>query len=87
MQTLKPLFDLDALKQQHNGHGGQLADWDVLSVDQFDKETISYIFARAREMREMVAVSGGVDLLKGRVLAAIFYEPSTRTSASFIAAM
>ncbi len=29
----------------------------------------------------------GTDLLKGRVLACLFYEPSTRTSASFIAAM
>jgi carbamoyl-phosphate synthase/aspartate carbamoyltransferase/dihydroorotase/carbamoyl-phosphate synthase/aspartate carbamoyltransferase len=28
-----------------------------------------------------------VDLLKGHVLTALFYEPSTRTSASFIAAM
>jgi carbamoyl-phosphate synthase/aspartate carbamoyltransferase/dihydroorotase/carbamoyl-phosphate synthase/aspartate carbamoyltransferase len=38
-------------------------------------------------MREMVNRVGGADLLKGRVLACIFYEPSTRTSASFISAM
>jgi len=30
---------------------------------------------------------GGMELLKGRVLASIFYEPSTRTSCSFVAAM
>ncbi len=30
---------------------------------------------------------GGTDLLRGMVLACLFYEPSTRTSASFIAAM
>jgi carbamoyl-phosphate synthase/aspartate carbamoyltransferase/dihydroorotase/carbamoyl-phosphate synthase/aspartate carbamoyltransferase len=48
---------------------------------------LSYIFARAREMREMVARVGGVDLLQGHVLTALFYEPSTRTSSSFIAAM
>ncbi|MDX1522480.1 MAG: aspartate carbamoyltransferase, partial [Anaerolineae bacterium] len=60
---------------------------DILSVSQFDAEKLEYIFARAREMREMVQHVGGADLLKGRVLACIFYEPSTRTSASFIAAM
>ncbi|MEZ4512906.1 MAG: aspartate carbamoyltransferase [Chloroflexota bacterium] len=66
-----------------NGLTGQ----DILSVDQFDRETLQYIFARAREMREMVSRVHGSDLLKGHVLACLFYEPSTRTSSSFIAAM
>jgi carbamoyl-phosphate synthase/aspartate carbamoyltransferase/dihydroorotase/carbamoyl-phosphate synthase/aspartate carbamoyltransferase len=38
-------------------------------------------------MREMVERVGATDLLKGHVLTCLFYEPSTRTSASFIAAM
>jgi carbamoyl-phosphate synthase/aspartate carbamoyltransferase/dihydroorotase/carbamoyl-phosphate synthase/aspartate carbamoyltransferase len=38
-------------------------------------------------MRELVERVGGCDLLKSAVLACLFYEPSTRTSASFIAAM
>jgi carbamoyl-phosphate synthase/aspartate carbamoyltransferase/dihydroorotase/carbamoyl-phosphate synthase/aspartate carbamoyltransferase len=38
-------------------------------------------------MREMVKRVGGTDLLAGNVLTCLFYEPSTRTSASFIAAM
>jgi aspartate carbamoyltransferase catalytic subunit len=66
-----------------NGLTGQ----DILSVSQFDRETLSYIFGRAREMREMVERVGGTDLLVGYVLSCLFYEPSTRTSASFIAAM
>ncbi len=87
---LEPLFDLDDLLTKNgdqrsfrNGLAGQ----DILSVSQFDRTVLDYIFARAREMREMVAQVSGVDLLKGRVLACLFYEPSTRTSASFIAAM
>ena len=60
---------------------------DILSVDQFDREKLGYIFARAREMREIVDRVGGIDLLKGHVLTCLFYEPSTRTSSSFIAAM
>jgi len=60
---------------------------DILSVNQFDKESLSYIFTRAEEMAEMVEKIGTHDLLKKYVQACVFYEPSTRTSASFIAAM
>src|SRR5512136_2214976 len=38
-------------------------------------------------MRTMVERVGTFDLLKGKILANIFYEPSTRTSSSFTAAM
>jgi len=41
----------------------------------------------AHEMRGMVERIGTFDLLKGKILANIFYEPSTRTSSSFTAAM
>ncbi|MDH3674133.1 MAG: aspartate carbamoyltransferase [Anaerolineae bacterium] len=59
----------------------------IISVSQFDADKLAYIFRRAREMREMVQRVGATDLLKGSVLACLFYEPSTRTSSSFIAAM
>ncbi len=84
--TLEPLFDLDTLTPPPYAGNG-LTGMDILSVDQFDPARIDYIFARAREMRTMVDQVGGVDLLRGRVLACLFYEPSTRTSSSFIAAM
>jgi aspartate carbamoyltransferase catalytic subunit len=86
IQELTPLFNLDEMTQkvaQSNALLGQ----DILSVDQFDRDTLSFIFKRAREMREMVNRVGSADLLKGYVLACLFYEPSTRTSSSFIAAM
>ena len=60
---------------------------DILSVNQFSKKDLTYIFAVAHEMREMVARVGTFDLLKGKILANLFYEPSTRTSSSFTAAM
>jgi aspartate carbamoyltransferase catalytic subunit len=66
-----------------NGFFGQ----DILAVSQFDRAHLEYIFALARRMREVVERRGGIELLRHRVLAALFYEPSTRTSASFIAAM
>jgi len=60
---------------------------DILSVKQFDHESLEYIFSVAHEMQEMVRRVGSFDLLKGKILANLFYEPSTRTSSSFTAAM
>lgn len=60
---------------------------DILSVNQFNRNDLEYIFDVAHEMREMVARIGSFDLLKGKILANLFYEPSTRTSSSFVAAM
>ncbi len=84
--NLRPLFTYPAVNGQ-SAYANGLTGMDILSVSQFDQTHLDYIFARAREMREMTQRLGGVDLLKGYVLACIFYEPSTRTSSSFIAAM
>ncbi|MEN6301049.1 MAG: aspartate carbamoyltransferase [Anaerolineaceae bacterium] len=59
----------------------------MLSVNQFDRDDLEYIFGVAKEMREMVTRVGTFDLLKGKILANLFYEPSTRTSSSFTSAM
>ena len=60
---------------------------DVLSVKQFSRDDLEYVFGVAHEMRGMVERVGTFDLLKGKILANLFYEPSTRTSSSFTAAM
>ncbi|PRT56514.1 Protein URA2 [Wickerhamiella sorbophila] len=59
----------------------------VVSVHQFTRRDLHDLFDLAQEMRLVVERKGSLDLLKGRVLATMFYEPSTRTSASFDAAM
>ena len=66
------------------------ADWygkDIISVKQFGRGDLEYVFGVAHEMRGMVESVGTFDLLKGKILANLFYEPSTRTSSSFTAAM
>jgi aspartate carbamoyltransferase len=66
------------------------AEWygkDILSVRQFSRADLEYVFGVAHEMRGMVERVGTFDLLKGKILANLFYEPSTRTSSSFTAAM
>jgi aspartate carbamoyltransferase catalytic subunit len=68
----------------------QLAPWygkDILSVKPFSRADLDYIFGVAHDMRIMVERVGTFDLLKGKILANLFYEPSTRTSSSFMAAM
>jgi aspartate carbamoyltransferase catalytic subunit len=65
------------------GFAGQ----DIISVSQFSRENLEHIFAVAEEMRAIVKSQGSTNLLTGAVLACLFFEPSTRTSSSFIAAM
>lgn len=86
VEELPRLFDLDAMTVPE-GHPNGMTGQDIISVDQFDREKLSYLFHRSHEMREMVERVGSCDLLREAILACLFYEPSTRTSASFIAAM
>jgi aspartate carbamoyltransferase len=68
----------------------KMAPWygkDILSVKQFSRADLEYVFGVSHEMRAMVERIGTFDLLKGKILANLFYEPSTRTSSSFMAAM
>jgi aspartate carbamoyltransferase catalytic subunit len=60
---------------------------DILSVDQIKPEHIKLVLSTALKMREIVRTTGVTDILKGKIMTALFYEPSSRTFASFIAAM
>ena len=57
----------------------------VVESQQFSRELIDELIGRAEEMRDNPHRAAG--RLQGRVLAALFYEPSTRTRLSFEAAM
>ncbi|BBB49168.1 aspartate carbamoyltransferase [Pelolinea submarina] len=83
---IEKLFNLEGVTREPKFKNGWYQK-DILSVNQFDKAGLSYIFTRAEEMAEMVEKVGACDLLKGYVQACVFYEPSTRTSSSFIGAM
>lgn len=67
--------------------GGKFYGQDILSIKQFDHDDIEFVFGVAEEMRAMVERVGAFDLLKGKLIANLFYEPSTRTSSSFAAAI
>lgn len=59
----------------------------ILSVNQISRADLHLLFTVAQEMRLAVERYGSLDLLSGRLLCLMFYEPSTRTSSSFDAAM
>jgi aspartate carbamoyltransferase catalytic subunit len=58
---------------------------DIVSIEDFSREEINYILNISHSM-EPVAKKGS-DMLKGKILANLFFEPSTRTRLSFEAAM
>ena len=59
----------------------------LLTVDTLDKAWIEQLLEHADSMRELVEQKGGDERLTRYVSANLFYEPSTRTSSSFAAAM
>ena len=58
----------------------------VIEAQQFDRALLSEIFAVTREMEQVVQHYGS-NILNRRVMATLFYEPSTRTRLSFESAM
>ncbi len=58
----------------------------VVAAQQFDRQRLASLFRLSEEM-ERVRLEGGHQLLPGRIMATLFYEPSTRTRLSFEAAM
>ncbi|MFX1364182.1 MAG: aspartate carbamoyltransferase [Promethearchaeota archaeon] len=55
----------------------------IISAKQFDREDIEYILKKASEMIHIK----NSNLLQGKILATLFFEPSTRTRLSFESAM
>jgi len=58
---------------------------DIISIKDFSREEISYIFKVAKTM-EPLATKGST-MLRGKILATLFFEASTRTRLSFESAM
>ncbi|MFC1980672.1 aspartate carbamoyltransferase [Chloroflexota bacterium] len=62
-----------------------LANRSLVTIDDFSNEEIEAIFALADEMS--AAMSAQFDLCRGKIMASLFFEPSTRTRLSFETAM
>lgn len=60
---------------------------DVLTAAQFSREQIEQLFAQADDFAARLEKGERIRALDGKLLATVFYEPSTRTRLSFEAAM
>lgn len=60
---------------------------DVIEAQQFDRDILNEIFQVAREMELIEKNSSRSKILRGFLMATLFYEPSTRTRLSFESAM
>ncbi len=60
---------------------------DIVSIKELSKEEMDIIFEVAREMLPIARGERKSDLLNGKILATLFFEPSTRTRLSFESAM
>jgi aspartate carbamoyltransferase catalytic subunit len=60
---------------------------DILHGSQFTKKEIDTIIRTASEFERELKKKSSLNLLKGKILATLFYEPSTRTRLSFETAM
>ncbi|EFA81772.1 dihydroorotase [Heterostelium album PN500] len=76
----------DAIQLLHPQTDGSLFGKHIYTVKQFNRKTLHQIFGLAHEMRLQVKKSGGSNILAGKILATLFYEPSSRTQCSFTAA-
>lgn len=59
----------------------------IISIRDFTKRDIEYILKIAAEMEPIARSKEKSDILSGKLLGMLFYEPSTRTRLSFEAAM
>ncbi len=64
-----------------------LAGRDILSIEDLKKADIERVLEQAARFEEQCKKRPKLDALAGRILATLFYEPSTRTRMSFESAM
>ncbi|ETA68395.1 aspartate carbamoyltransferase [Methanolobus tindarius DSM 2278] len=62
-------------------------DQPIISMRNFSREMIDHILAAAEKMEPIARGEERSDLLSGKILAVLFFEPSTRTRMSFETAM
>ncbi len=65
--------------------GFRFTDRHIVSIKDLSREEIEYILDVANDMEKFAKT--GTNLLTGKILATLFYEPSTRTRLSFTTAM
>ena len=89
MQLTKPYAQLNTslfMTDKSKIHG-DFAHKDILSLDQFAVDDLYRLFKLADEMKQLALHHRASSLLSGYVVSLLFFEPSSRTFASFASAV
>jgi len=60
---------------------------DIISINDFNKKEIEAVLDKSEEMEDILREKKCMETMKGKILANLFFEPSTRTRLSFSSAM
>lgn len=66
---------------------GNFHGQNILSSEQFSRNDIDIVIKATDKIKKIVKKNGSCDILKGKIMSALFYEPSSRTFGSFVAGM
>ncbi|MBI4008621.1 aspartate carbamoyltransferase [Candidatus Roizmanbacteria bacterium] len=66
---------------------GQFKGKDIVSLDQFDRKSIKMLFKTTNRVLRLMKKNRHINILRGTVSTLLFYEPSSRTLASFSGAI
>lgn len=83
MKNQKALITKDSITKID----GHFKGVDILSLDQFDPQTIKKLFTETRKMAVIAKKAKASNILAGKIVSLLFYEPSSRTFGSFSAAV
>ncbi len=78
--TASPRSSVEAIEGRFQGK-------DIVSLDQFAVEDLYTIFHLAQQMKQLVLKSEPSQILAGKVVSLLFFEPSSRTFGSFASAI
>ncbi|MGH2479864.1 MAG: hypothetical protein ACRDHW_09435, partial [Ktedonobacteraceae bacterium] len=78
--TASPLSSVEAIQGSFQGK-------DIVSLDQFAVKDLYTVFHLAWQMKRLVLKSEPSQILAGKVISLLFFEPSSRTFGSFASAI
>lgn len=70
-----------------NKINGRFKDKDILSLDQFTPKDLKILFSLTTKMKKIAINAKPSKILNGNIVVLLFYEPSSRTFASFAASV
>ena len=80
-------MSLNIMQSNTSNINNSFVNKDILSLDQFDQKSIQTLFKTAETIAAQMKKGKIFDLLTGKVINLLFFEPSTRTFGSFVSAV